>query len=75
MKRYLTGVMCSTLLILVATLAAPALAELAAPTFDKDDSTISSMEALAKSIGTMDEEITVVRLANEPTAASLAYIN
>jgi hypothetical protein len=57
MKRYLTKITCSTLLILVATLAAPALAELAAPTFDKDDSTISSMEALAKSIGTMDEEI------------------
>lgn len=57
MKRYLTKIMCSTLLILVAALAAPALAELAAPTFDEDDSTISSMEALAKSIGTMDEEI------------------
>jgi len=49
--------MYSTLLILVATLAAPALAELAAPSFDKDDSTISSMKALAKSIGTMDQEI------------------
>lgn len=57
MRIYLTRIMCSALLILVATLAAPALAELSAPTFDKDDSTISSMEALAKSIGTMDEEI------------------
>jgi len=41
----------------VVTLAVPAFAELAAPTFDKEESVVSDMESLAKNIGSMDEEI------------------
>jgi len=57
MKRYLTGVMCSTLLIFAAALAAPAFAELAAPSFTDDDSEASSMISLAQSIGAMDQGV------------------
>lgn len=45
------------LLFLVTTFAVPAFAELAAPTFDEEESVLSDMKILAGSIGSMDEEI------------------
>jgi hypothetical protein len=57
MKKDLRKILCSTLMFLVATLVVPAFAELAAPTFDEEESVASDMENLAKNIGSMDEEI------------------
>ena len=55
MKQIFTKLKYPALLILATTLATPVLAELAAPTFNEDNSTKGSMERLAKSIGAMDE--------------------